>query len=84
MSPKKIFLIWILCVVVFILLFQLIISSFENKQNQRIKVICNDKMIKFRSCDDLAFGRRYCDSAQKQYEENNCTTIMENWLWQKK
>lgn len=41
-------------------------------------------MIKFRSCDDLAFGRRYCDSAQKQYEENNCTTIMENWLWQKK
>jgi len=83
-STRKIVFIWAIIVLAFLFFSQAILYSLEVKQNQKIKEICTDKMIQYRSCDDLAFAKRYCEDAKEQYFENNCTVVQGvGWFWTK-
>jgi len=82
-SSRELFFVWTIGALLFLLISQVIIFSVEDKQNQKIKEICNDVMIKYRSCSELAFAKSFCSDAEKQYDENNCTEIYDGgWLWQ--
>ena len=86
LSKKQIMLTYAVVILVFLSLSQLIISAVEHKQNEKIKDICLDTMIQYRSCEDLSFVKKYCAEAEEQYELNNCslTNKKESWLWEKK
>lgn len=69
----KIILIYIFIVSIFLLISKVIIDNVEERMNQKIRDICEDPYIQYRSCDDLSFAKEYCDTAETQYNDNNCS-----------
>ena len=83
-SNKKMFLFYTIFIFVFLLITQLIILTVESKQNEKVKQICIDVMIKYRSCEELYMAKKYCDRAEETYKHNNCSVtnnIIQDWLF---
>ncbi len=62
-----------LVLVIYIIFLIVLINYSMNDGYQEINHICKDSMIKYRSCDDLNLAKDFCVSAEKQFEENNCS-----------